>query len=83
MTKPFTATSLAIAIFLPAAAQAADFASIDANGDGAVSMSEFQTAMPEAPSDAFTAADTDADGALSDEEFATAQEAGTIPSSDG
>lgn len=83
MTKHFTVTSLAVAVFLPAAAQAADFASIDANGDGYVSMPEFQTALPEAPADAFIAADTNADGALSTEEFAAAQEAGTLPTSDG
>lgn len=83
MTKPVTATSLAIALFLPVAAQAADFASMDANGDGYVSMPEFQTALPETPADAFMAADTNADGALSAEELAAAQEAGTLPSSEG
>lgn len=83
MTKHFTITSLAIAISLPVVTQAADFASMDANGDSYISVFEFQTALPEAPVDAFMTADTNADGALSAEELAAAQEAGTLPSSDG
>lgn len=83
MTKHFATASLAIALVLPLAAQAADFAAMDANGDGYLTMSEFQTALPETPAEAFMAADTNADGALSAEELAAAQEAGTLPSGDG
>ncbi|NCQ23849.1 MAG: calcium-binding protein [Rhodobacteraceae bacterium CG17_big_fil_post_rev_8_21_14_2_50_63_15] len=83
MTKRVTVVGLAIVLTLPVTAQAAEFASMDVNGDGYITMSEFQAAMPETPGDAFMAADTNADGALTAEELASAQEAGTLPSSDG
>lgn len=79
MTKEFIAATFALALTVPAAALAAD--SMDANGDGAVTMSEFQAANPDADAATFTAIDTDADGALSEDEIAAAKEAGTL--SDG
>ncbi len=78
MIKKMTATAFAVALTIPAAALASD--SMDADGDGAVSMSEFQTAHPEADTAIFTAVDTNADGVLTEDEVAAAQEAGTLPS---
>jgi len=83
MTKTTLATGFALTLALPGLALAADFAAMDANGDGFITMSEFQQAMPEVPSEAFMEADANADGALSEEELAAAQEAGTLPSSEG
>ncbi|WP_297773723.1 EF-hand domain-containing protein [uncultured Roseovarius sp.] len=83
MTKELTSASLAFAMILPAAAFASDFSSMDTNGDGYVTMSEFQEAMPDAPADAFMAADADADGALSEDELAAAKDAGTFSSNEG
>jgi hypothetical protein len=77
MTKHITATALAFALSLPTAVLASE--NMDADGDGAVSMSEFQTAHPEADTGIFTAVDTNADGVLSEDEIAAAQEAGTLP----
>jgi Ca2+-binding EF-hand superfamily protein len=78
MTKDLLATTFALALTLPAAALAQD--AIDADGDGMVTMSEFQDAMPDAEAGTFSQADTDGDGALSADEIAAAQEAGTLPS---
>jgi len=78
MTKELLATTFALALTLPAAALAQD--AMDADGDGMVTMSEFQDAMPDAEADTFSMVDTNADGALSAEEIAAAQEAGTLPS---
>jgi len=52
-------------------AQAAtDFASVDADVSGGVSLTEAQVAWPDLTEDAFTAADADANGELSAEEYA-------------
>ncbi|WP_417726696.1 EF-hand domain-containing protein [Roseovarius sp.] len=83
MTKEFFAASLAIAMSLPAVARAGEFSAMDADGDGYVTMSEFQQAMPEATAEIFTAADANADGALTDEEVAAAQDAGVLPAKEG
>ena len=77
MTKEFIAASFALALTLPAAALASE--SMDADGDGAVSMSEFQTAHPEADTAIFTAVDANADGVLTEDEIMAAKEAGTLP----
>lgn len=76
MFKKITAATFATALIAPGFALAQ---SGDTDGDGMVSMSEFQAAYPEASADVFSSVDTDADGALSDEEIAAAQEAGTLP----
>lgn len=52
-------------------ALAADFAAVDADGSGAVSMDEAKAAMPDLTDEAFQAADADGSGDLSPEEFAT------------
>jgi Ca2+-binding EF-hand superfamily protein len=83
MTKEFVAATFALALSLPVTAFASEFSAMDADGDGYVTMSEFQQAMPEATSDTFTAADANADGALSEEEVAAAVDAGLLPASDG
>ncbi|MGX0976977.1 Ca2+-binding EF-hand superfamily protein [Roseovarius sp. MBR-51] len=83
MTKEFVAASFAIAMSLPAVALAGEFSSMDADGDGYVTMSEFQQAMPEATADTFTAVDADADGALTEDEMAAAKDAGVLPATEG
>ena len=52
-------------------AQTPDFAAVDADASGAVSMEEAQAAMPDLTEEAFKAADADGSGDLSAEEFAT------------
>ncbi|GAB4355957.1 MAG: hypothetical protein Kow0026_15480 [Oricola sp.] len=52
-------------------ALAADFAEVDADGSGTVSMEEAKAAMPDLTDEAFATADTDGSGDLSPEEFAT------------
>ena len=76
MIKPLTSLTLAATLALPTALFAA---TMDSDGDGAVSMSEFQTAMPDADTAIFTDADANADGVLTEDELAAAQEAGTLP----
>ncbi|WP_294620776.1 EF-hand domain-containing protein [uncultured Roseovarius sp.] len=78
MTKELLATTFALALTLPAAAFAET--AMDADGDGMVTMTEFQDAMPDAEAGTFSQADTDGDGALSADEVAAAQEAGVLPS---
>ncbi|EDM73442.1 hypothetical protein RAZWK3B_04440 [Roseobacter sp. AzwK-3b] len=75
MFKTTTAATFALAIALPGAV----LAEMDANGDGAVTMSEFQDAYPDAEAGTFPALDTDADGALSEAEIAAAVDAGILP----
>lgn len=55
-----------------ALAQTPDFASVDTDGNGMVSMEEGAAAGMEWSEDDFKAADTDGDGSLSAEEYATA-----------
>jgi Ca2+-binding EF-hand superfamily protein len=51
-------------------ALAADFAEVDADGSGTVSMEEAMAAMPEMTDEAFQTVDADGSGDLSEEEFA-------------
>jgi len=82
MIKKLTAASLALSFALPAAVLAAT--SMDADGDGAVSMEEFNAAMPDAGEVVFAEADTDGDGMLSADEVTAARENGVLPpASDG
>jgi len=83
MKEALKRTSFALALGLPTALLAADFAAMDADGDGYVSMAEFQEAMPGVSADAFMSADANADGALTEAEIAAAQDAGTLPPSEG
>lgn len=65
------ATLAVVAFASPVFAQAADFATVDADASGTVTWEEVQAAMPDATQEAFTAADADASGDLSEEEFAS------------
>lgn len=56
----------------PALAQEADFAAVDANADGLVSMEEATAAGWDWTEDQFKAADGDGDGSLNADEFAAA-----------
>jgi len=47
------------------------FESADANGDGAVTMTEAKTVMPDLTVERFATADSNGDGVLSSDEFAT------------
>ena len=60
---------LSTAAFAQAAAP--DFATVDADASGGVSLAEAQVVLPDLTEEAFTAADIDANGELSAEEFAT------------
>lgn len=59
----FTAFSMA------ASAATVDFATADADGNGAVTMEEAAAAMPEVSADAIAAADSDGDGILTVAEY--------------
>lgn len=63
---------------LPAFAFADDFAAVDADADGLVSLTEAQAVWADLSEEAFAALDTDADGSLNAEEFAAGVEAGTL-----
>ncbi len=56
----------------PALAQEMDFATVDADGNGQVTMEEAAAAGWEWSDEDFGAADADGNGTLSEEEFATA-----------
>ncbi len=83
MTKDLIAASFALALTLPVAGFAGDAAAMDADGDGAVTMSEFQAAHPEAEVGTFSQADANADGMLTTDEIADAQAQGVLPATDG
>ena len=69
--KKIVLTSLfALGLSGAAMAQAAtDFASVDTDVKGGVSLAEAQVAWPDLTEEAFTAADTDGNGELSAEEY--------------
>ena len=69
--KKIVLTSLfALGLSGVAMAQAAtDFASVDTDVNGGVSLAEAQVAWPDLTEEAFTAADTDGNGELSAEEY--------------
>ncbi|WP_173931343.1 EF-hand domain-containing protein [Chelativorans sp. Marseille-P2723] len=62
---------LAAGLAAPAFAQAPDFATVDADMSGGVTLEELQAVMPDTSEELFNAADTDGSGDLSEEEFAT------------
>ncbi|MBO9588707.1 hypothetical protein [Devosia sp.] len=65
-----------------AMAQAAtDFASVDTDANGGVSLVEAQVAWPDLTQEAFTAADTDGNGELSAEEYDALVAAAAVPAS--
>jgi Ca2+-binding EF-hand superfamily protein len=59
-------------VAVPAIAAEMDFAKVDADGDGMVTMEEATAAGWEWSAEEFTTADADGDGSLSEEEFAAA-----------
>lgn len=72
MQKIILSTLVVLGLSSAAFAQAAtDFATVDADASGGVSLTEAQAAWPELTAEAFTAADIDANGELSAEEYAT------------
>ena len=77
MTRAFVATTTVLTLL--AAPAFAIVTEIDTDGDGAYSLAEVQTAMPDMTFDAFNALDTNADGLLDAEEVAAAIEAGLMP----
>ena len=56
--------ALAVSLMAVSAAQAAEMADVDTDGNGTVSMEEAKAAMPDMADDAFKAADANADGQL-------------------
>ena len=73
MKKIILSSLVVLGLSTAAFAQAAapDFATVDADASGGVSLAEAQVALPDLTEEAFTAADIDANGELSAEEFAT------------
>ena len=71
MKKIILSSLVVLGLSTAAFAQAAavDFATVDADASGAVSLEEAKVAWPDLADDAFTAADADASGDLSTEEF--------------
>ncbi len=61
---------LAVSLLAVTTAQAAEFAEVDTDANGMISMEEAVVVMPDLTEDAFAAADTDADGSLNADEFA-------------
>lgn len=71
-------TGLATILLVPTALMAGDTA-LDADGDGAVTMTEFNEAMPNAGAAVFAEIDADANGVLDAEEVAEAINVGMLP----
>lgn len=71
-------TGLVTVLLVPTALMAGD-AALDANGDGAVTMTEFNEAMPNAGASVFAEIDADANGVLDAEEVAAAINVGMLP----
>lgn len=71
-------TGLATVLLVPTALMAGDQA-LDADGDGAVTMTEFNAAMPDAGAAVFAEIDADANGVLDAEEVAEAIDIGMLP----
>ena len=83
MKKIIVSSLVVLGLSTAAFAQAAapDFATIDADASGGVSLAEAQVALPDLTEEAFTAADLDANGELSAEEFATLTATAAVPAS--
>lgn len=73
-------TGLTTILLVPTALMAAE-TKLDADGDGAVTMTEFNEAMPEAGAAVFAEIDADANGVLDAEEVAEAVSIGVLPAS--
>lgn len=71
MKKIILSSLVVLGLSTAAFAQAAtDFATVDADASGGVSLVEAQAAWPDLTADAFAAADVDANGELSADEYA-------------
>jgi hypothetical protein len=81
MTKTFILPVLALGLSLPAIA-AAQSGEIDTDGDGMVSMSEFEMVFPDMEAGTFASLDANGDGMLDAEEVASAREAGVLPATE-
>jgi hypothetical protein len=82
MKKIIVSSLVVLGLSTAAFAQAAtDFASVDTDLNGSVSLSEAQVAWPDLTEEAFTAADTDANGELSAEEYDALVAASAAPAS--
>ena len=83
MKKIILSSLVVLGLSTAAFAQAAapDFATIDADASGGLSLAEAQVALPDLTEEAFTAADLDANGELSAEEFATLTATAAVPAS--
>ena len=68
-------------ILLVPTALMAEETKLDADGDGAVTMTEFNEAMPEDGAAVFAEIDADANGVLDAEEVAEAVSIGVLPAS--
>jgi hypothetical protein len=70
-----TVLSVLVALGLSSAAMAqdaaTDFAALDADASGGLSLTEVQAAMPDVTAEAFATADADVSGELSEDEYAT------------
>lgn len=77
MTRLIAASGASLALLtLPAWAVVAE---IDLDGDGAYSLTEVQTAMPDITADEFVMMDVNGDGLLDADEVAAAIQAGLMP----
>jgi hypothetical protein len=83
MKKIIISSLVVLGLSTAAFAQAAatDFATIDADVSGGVSLAEAQVGWPDLTEEAFTAADTDANGELSAEEYDALVAAAATPAS--
>ncbi|MEM7598462.1 MAG: EF-hand domain-containing protein [Pseudomonadota bacterium] len=71
-------TGLTTILLVPTALMAAETA-LDADGDGAVTMTEFNEAMPDSGASVFAEIDADANGVLDAAEVAEAINVGLLP----
>lgn len=80
MKKIVLSSLVVLGLSTAAFAQAAtDFATVDADVSGGVSLVEAQAAWPDLTEEAFVSADLDANGELSAEEYATLTAAAAAP----
>lgn len=70
MKKTLAAAAALAFLAGPALAQAPEFAAVDADGDGALTLAEVKAALPDVDEATIVAADADNNGALSAEEYA-------------
>jgi len=83
MKKIIVSSLVVLGLSTAAFAQGAatDFATVDTDLNGGVSLTEAQVAWPDLTEEAFTAADTDANGELSAEEYDALVAASAAPAS--